>query len=50
VLGKGFVDDVSAGDWVSIHWNWACEVLDGRQLANLEAFTLRHLALANRTL
>ncbi len=50
VLGKGFVDDVAPGDWISIHWGWACEILDRRQRDNLEAFTLRHLAIANQTL
>jgi hypothetical protein len=48
--GGGFADDVSVGDWVSMHWGWTCEVLDGRKLANLERYTRYHLALANRTL
>lgn len=50
VLGKGFVDDVAPGDWISIHWGWACDILDRRRLANLEGFTRSHLALANQTL
>lgn len=48
--GRGFVDEVSVGDWVSMHWGWTCEVLDGRKLANLERYTRYHLALANQTL
>jgi hypothetical protein len=50
VLDKGFVDDAAVGDWVSVHWGWACEVLDDRRRANLERWTLHHLAIANRTL
>jgi hypothetical protein len=48
--GRGFVDDVAAGDWISIHWGWACQILDERQVANLEAWTVYHLRLANQTL
>ncbi len=48
--GRGFADDVVAGDWVSIHWGWTCEVLDARQLSNLERYSGAHLALANQTL
>jgi hypothetical protein len=47
--GRGFADDVGAGDWVSIHWGWTCEVLDARRLANLERYSAAHLALANQT-
>ncbi|MBA3266810.1 MAG: hypothetical protein H0T70_00930 [Acidimicrobiia bacterium] len=50
VLDRGFVDDVSVGQWVSIHWGWACEVLDDRRRANLERWTVTHLRLANQTL
>ncbi len=50
VLDRGFVDDVAVGDWVSIHWGWACEVLTARQRADLERWTTHHLALANQTL
>src|SRR5438067_968881 len=49
LLGKGFVDDVVAGDWISIHWGWACEVLDGRRRTNLERYTRYHLGIANQT-
>lgn len=47
--GQGFTDDVAVGDWVSIHWGWACEVLDQRRLAGLRRWSEHHLALANRT-
>ena len=48
--GRGFVKDVHAGDWVSIHWGWVCDRLSARQAYQLRHHTLRHLALANQTL
>jgi hypothetical protein len=46
----GFIDAPDPGDIVSIHWSWACDRLDARQLANLIAWTDRQLAVANRTI
>ena len=48
--GRGFADQVVAGDWVSIHWGWTCEVLDAGRLADLEHYSAAHLALANQTI
>ena len=48
--GRGFADNAIVGDWVSLHWGWVCEVLTGRQRANLERYTRHHLAIANQTL
>jgi hypothetical protein len=48
--GRGFVDAVRPGDWISIHWGWACQVLSRQQLANLERWTRHHLTIANQTL
>ena len=50
VDGRGFVDDVVPGSAVSIHWDWACDVLSPRQMTALLATTDRHLALANQTI
>lgn len=50
VEGRGFADAAQAGDWVSLHWGWVCEVLTERQRANLERYTRHHLAIANQTL
>ena len=50
ISDRSFADDVVAGDWVSIHWGWTCEVLDERRLANLRRWSEYHLALANQTL
>jgi hypothetical protein len=48
--GAGFIDDVRAGDVVSIHWDWACERLDPRRLALLRRTTERELEIANRSI
>ncbi len=48
--GSLSVDDAQTGDWVSIHWGWACDRLTKQQTVNLRRHTLRHLALANQTL
>jgi hypothetical protein len=50
VDGRGFVDAAQPGDWVSLHWGWACEVLSERQRRNLKRYTRHHLALANQTI
>jgi len=48
--GKGFVSTALIGDWISIHWGWACQVLSPRQVANLERWTRYHLDIVNETL
>jgi hypothetical protein len=48
--GKGFVDCVTAGDLVSIHWSWACAVLSQGELARLQRETRHSLALTNQTI
>lgn len=45
--GTGFVDDLAAGDWVSMHWHWICDRLDRRQLRNLRHYTVRQLHVTN---
>jgi hypothetical protein len=49
VDGRGFVDDLVAGEWVAIHWGWACDRLLPHQRANLERYTRRHIAICNAT-
>jgi hypothetical protein len=44
------IEQVRPGEWVSIHWSVPCEVLTPQQVATLKRFTLRHIALANRTI
>lgn len=50
VDGTGFVEDVAAGDVISIHWDWACERLDARRLEALQRATRHELRLANQTI
>jgi len=50
VFDRGFVDDVVVGQWVSIHWGWACEVLSDGRRRDLERWTAHHLRLANQTI
>jgi len=45
----GFIKDCQIGDWVSTHWDWACEKLTQVQVLNLEKYTRYHIALANQT-
>ena len=47
VDGVGFVGELAAGEWVSLHWHWVCDRLTPRQLVNLRANTLRQLAIGN---
>lgn len=50
VDGRGFVDSAQPGDWISIHWGWACQVLSHLQVTNLVRWTRYHLRLVNQTL
>lgn len=48
--GRGFVDDVRPGDVVSIHWDWAAEVLTPRKLKWLQRETEHAMRVANLAL
>jgi len=48
--GTGFVSDVEIGDVVSLHWDWACEVLSPARLDALQRRTTHQLGLANQTI
>jgi hypothetical protein len=50
VDGRGFTDQARSGDWVSVHWGWACEVLSETHRVSLEKFTRHNLAIANQTI
>lgn len=47
---KTFIKDPRIGDWISVHWGWACEILSKRQVSELKRWTLYNLALANLTI
>ena len=48
--GIGYSVSVTVGDWVSIHWSWACEELPAAALGWLRRMTADAIARANRTL
>ncbi len=50
VGGRGYLSGLQPGQMVSMHWDWACDLLTPQQAARLERETRRHLALANQTL
>ena len=50
VDGHGFADGAAPGDWVTLHWGWACETISALQRARLAHYTAYHLALANQTI
>ncbi len=47
--GRGFVNDACEGDWVAIHWGWACDILTPAQQERLERYTRANLAMCNET-
>lgn len=46
----GLLDGVEPGDWVSLHWSWACDRLSPSQLTRLAGWTDLALTSANRSL
>jgi hypothetical protein len=48
--GRGLLRRVRPGDVVSIHWDWACDVLTRPDAERLMALTERSLALVNASL
>ena len=47
--GRGFVDGAQPGDWVAVHWGWACDVLGPHRRAALEAANAAAVTLAAAT-
>jgi len=39
IFNESFAPEVKIGDWVSVHWNFVCEIITSKQLANLRKFT-----------
>jgi hypothetical protein len=46
----GLLDGARPGDWVSLHWSWACDRLAPVQLARLARWTEFAIASANRSI
>ncbi len=49
-VDAGVLDGVEPGDWVSLHWGWACGRLNPRQLARLMRWTEAAIRTANRSM
>jgi hypothetical protein len=47
--GRGFVDWAQDGDWIAVHWGWACDVLTLDRYASLEAANEAAVRLAATT-
>ena len=47
--GRGFVDEAQPGDWVAVHWGWACDVLTLDRYAALETANGAAVTLAATT-
>lgn len=45
--GKAFLNNLKAGDIISFHWGFACEVLNKRQVKNLEYYAQRSIDYFN---
>lgn len=45
-----FTAPLEPGEWVALHWDWVCDRLSDRRLANLQRFTSHQLDLTNRRL
>ncbi len=50
VGGHGFAKPLKPDEWVSMHWGWMCDRLGPRQLADLQRFSGRQLAMTNEDL
>ena len=50
INGASFITDCQVGDYISFHWDWACDKIAQKQVQNLESYTRHHIELANQTL
>ena len=44
-----FVKDPKVGDWITFHWDWACEIIEEQQMNQLKAWTIHHINIANQS-
>lgn len=44
------IEQLKAGDLVSIHWSVICEKITKKQAENLRKYTMKHILLANETI
>ena len=50
VGGTSVLPTIAVGDHVALHWDWVCDVLDDRQLSELETRSADQLAATNAAL
>jgi len=48
--GRGFIEPLQPGEWISLHWDWVCDRLTARQAKNLRHYTKHQLDLTNERL
>lgn len=48
--GAALVPDAKVGDWLALHWNWACDRLNAEELWQLRALTDWQLDVTNARL
>ena len=46
----GTFDELTSGDWITMHWHVPCEVVTEREVGFLERYTQQSISLANTTL
>ncbi len=42
---ESLLPEIKVGDWISFHWNFACQILNKAQLENLQKYTKKTLAI-----
>lgn len=48
--GKSFLKSLNAGDWVSFHWGFVCDLLTAQQVKNLAYYTQKSIDFFNSPL
>lgn len=48
--GLSYLNDLAAGEAVSLHWGWVCDRLTPAQVNRLSAETNHHIRIANQTI
>lgn len=41
----GYFDEIKIGDWITIHWDFPCEIISKHKVINLEYYTKKSLRL-----
>ncbi|MFH0780098.1 MAG: DUF6390 family protein [Parcubacteria group bacterium] len=49
-IDQCFLKNPKENDWVSYHWNWACEIINEQQVSNLKKYSLQNMTIAAKRL